>query len=651
MAACLVLGALVYRLLNDRGVWLLFVLGLIIAASAGWGAAQWRSQSRAAPVLPSKSAVYKGEGTVLSVDKERGHRARYLIEPRRLSRLSVMQYPKRIRMSSFAGDAEPGDVVAFTAALQAPPSARFPGAYNFARRAWFEQIGGTGFSYGHLKPLPAPAVAPEWSRLKLTQLRRALTLRIRGGLDGQKGAIAAALVTGDRSTISDETAESLRIAGLAHMLAISGLHMGLVAGLVFAGGAVVLASIPAIGRRFDARKPAALLGLAAAIAYLLLSGGSAATQRAFVMVVVVFIAILFNRRALSVRTISLAAFVVVVLAPENVISPGFQMSFSAALALIAFYEWAGARVRPLPFVNGITIANLLSRAFMILLALALTSLIAGFATGPAAAFYFNRSASYGLVANLAAMPVFTFIVMPSLLIGTVLESVGGGGPFFTIAGWGLAVILQVAQGVSQFPKAVFYLPSISPVIYALFIVGLLLLCLLRDKRRIAGAALIAVGILFWSTVKVPDGLLVPAGGVLALDVNGDKMLLGYGVFSRFELDQFTAASGLAPDHGVELKKAKALLPCDHRGCLAKLADGRRVAMVLSAEQLAEDCRFADIVVLTHKVSTRNHANCPNGKILNNHADEAGALLYFANKTQIKNLPKPTRPWSNSKGGN
>ena len=639
--------ALIYlrRFTSSRFVWLGFVLALIAAFMAGWGAAQWRGHIRTAPVLNEQSTVYRGQGRVLTIDKERGHRARYLIAPQALGHLPTRQIPKYIRISSFRQDAEPGDQVQFTAALQAPAAASFPGGYNFARDAWFRQIGGTGFSYGHLHLMPASEPAST-APLHLSKIRRAMALRIRESLGGQKGAVAAALVTGDRSAISEETAYDLREAGLAHMLAISGLHMGLVAGLVFGGGAMALAAIPAIGRRYDARKPAALLGLAVAIVYLLLSGASAPTQRAFVMTAVVLAAVLFDRRALSLRTISLAALIVVALSPENVISPGFQMSFAAALALIAFYEWVGARGRVLPKGTGFTPWQLALHLLGLLAALALTSLIAGLATGPFAAFYFHRTAVYGLIANIAAMPIFTFIVMPSLLAGALLNPIGAGAPFFVLAGWGLDVIMGIAHAVAHYPGALARINAAPALVLGLIAIGLLLVCLMRERRRLWGLALILSGLGLWTQASVPDGVITSTGGALKVQIQGQESVIGFGDISQFELEQFATALAIAPERAMHLKKAKKQLPCDVSGCSAWLEDGRRIVFNRQLDHLGEDCRIADLVITALQPGARNQANCPDEKlIIASRRDGGSALIYLGKRPKLRPIQPRQRKWN------
>jgi competence protein ComEC len=644
--ACLLLGIFAKTVLKLQSVWPIFVLALIGAFWTGWGSAQWRTHYRAAPKLTDYSKVYKGQGLVLAVDKERGKRARYLIEPSRLGRLDDAQMPKRIRVSSFIKDAEPGDRVGFTAALQAPSAAYFPGAYNFQRAAWFARIGGTGFSYGHIRPLASDAKGNTHFTLGLAKIRRAIALRIRNDLTGQKGAVAAALVTGDRSTITPQTAENLRIAGLAHMLAISGLHMGLVAGLVFGAGSMMLAAVPAIGRRYDARKPAALLGLMVASGYLLLSGSSAPTERAFVMTAVVLSAVLFDRRALSLRTISLAALIVAALSPESVISPGFQMSFAAALSLIAFYEWLGNRRHILPKATRLTPGMIGLRIGAILGALALTSLIAGLATGPFAAFYFHRTALYGLAANIAAMPVFTFIVMPSLLAGTLLDSVGAGAPFFALAGWGLDIILSIAGFVSQLNGAMARVPAGNVEALALIAVGIVLLCLMRQTRRLWGVMAIIAGLLVWSGYRQPDGVLTRTSGLLRNAINGKEIIIGYGDITRFDLQQFAQAAALDDESTLNIKKARKVIPCDVSGCVLTLPDGRRLAINRKLDHLSEDCQLADLVITTTRPARRNAANCPSAKLIETPKTQGGAaLLYLNNPVTVKPLPIRNRLWS------
>ncbi len=647
---CVVPGVLQLRFAGLCSVWLVFVLGLTIFFAAGWGAAQWRGYTRSAPTLTQQTKVYKGQGQVLAVDKERGHRARYLLAPQTLGRLTPEQMPKRIRVSGFSGDAEPGDQVRFTAALQAPSTPRFPGGYNFALAAWFKQIGGTGFSYGHIHTEDIEELqVGKKAGLKLAQTRRAMALRIRHDLAGQKGAVAAALVTGDRSAIAEQTAEDLRAAGLAHMLAISGLHMGLVAGLVFAASGMILAAVPAIGRQYDARKPAAIMGLIVAVGYLLLSGGSAPTQRAFVMTAVVFIAVLFNRRALSIRTISLSAFVVVALAPENVISPGFQMSFAAALSLIAFYEWARGRFQLLPVFSGSWPITMLLRTLSVLAALALTSFIAGMATGPFAAFYFHRTAVYGLLANIAAMPIFTFIVMPSLLAGTLFDIIGAGAPFYYIAGWGLDVIIDIAHSVALLPGALIRVTAAPPMVLALIAVGILSVCLMRGFRRAWALLPIILGITIWMNIPQIDGVITKDGGALRVFVEGKEKLLGFGAFSRFELEQFASVLAIDPVDAVRMKKAAKLLSCDVSGCTARLNDGRLVVINSKLARLTEDCYFADLVFTEYIPTNRNALNCASGKLVSSAIGEGqAALLYLNGQTEMRTRPARARLWSQAR---
>ena len=622
-----------------------FALALLLAFAGGWGVAQWQARLHAAPVLDEQSRVYKGEGVVLAVDKERARRARYVVAPVRLGRLDKTRLPERIRLSAYPGDAAPGQSVRFTAALQAPSPAGFAGGYDFARAAWFARLGGTGYAYGHLHPVAGKHGDAISTGFRLAHMRRSLAHRIETRVGGQKGAVAAALVTGDRSAIAGETAEDLRAAGLAHMLAISGLHMGLVAGLVFAASAMILAAIPGFGSRYDSRKPAAVLGLLVASGYLLLSGASAPTQRAFVMIAIAFMAVLFNRRALSLRTVSLAALAVALMAPQHVVSPGFQMSFAAALALIAFYEWAGSRGRLMPALDFNSPLAVLASTSAVLRTLALTSLIAGLATAPFAAFYFHRTAVYGLAANVAAMPVFTFIVMPSLLAGTLLDGLGAGAPFYALAGWGLDIIMAIAHAIAHMPGAVVRSAAAPAQALAIIAAGLLLLSLLRQGWRLAGLPLLAIGAGVWAWSAHPDGILRHDGGALRIMVAGKARVIGFGAMPRYQLEQFAQTLGLPPEIVITPRKAPALVPCDQSGCTVRLADGRLAVLNRQIGTLAEDCRLADLVLTLQSPAPRNRVNCAPAQLISPPArSRRPALLYLNGCTLVQVQTPRTRPW-------
>ncbi|MFW6299818.1 MAG: ComEC/Rec2 family competence protein, partial [Oceanicaulis sp.] len=413
-----------------------------------------------------------------------------------------------------------------------------------------------------------------------------LAERIREKAGPRTGGVAAALLTGDRSGVSEADAEALRISGLGHILAISGLHMALFAGGVYVALRFVFACIEPWARAHDPRKPAALIAILAAAAYLILSGGAVSTQRAFVMAAVVLTGVLLDRRAFSLRSLAIAATVVIALAPESVTEAGFQMSFSAVAALIAVYEvWA--RIRP----ERLTRANFLERMSDSLAGLTTTSVVAGAATGAFAAFHFQRMAAYGLLANLAAMPVFTFWVMPAGVVALALAPLGLDGPALMVMDAGLRIVLAIAHWTANLDGAAVATQAAPGGVIALYAAGFAFATMGLGLLRLSGmlVALAAMGL--W-LLQTPPTMMISDGGVVVarFDESGDWQATSLRA-SRFDTRVFLQRAGAG-----EVRPARAPLRCDGLGCIGETTDGLVLAVTDTPESLAEDCLRADLVI-------------------------------------------------------
>lgn len=461
-----VLAALVLLAGLFRNVWpLRLVLLALIALALGFVVAQWRTHDVAATVLERTMSFVTIEGRVEAVEpSERGPRV--ILEVLSISRLEPAQTPPRIRMRLHADDAglQPGDTIRVRARLAPPPSASYPGGYDFSRQAWFSGLGAVGFAFGPAERLERAAPGG-WENRIMTIVAAAraniadrLSLRIEG---------PAALATGLRGDIPEEVRQNMRDSGLAHLLAISGLHIGLVAGFVFTllrGG---LALWPGLALRWPLKKIAAVAALLAAMVYMLLAGATVPTQRAFIMTAVVLVAMLLNRRGISLRLVALAATMVLLVCPESLLSVSFQMSFAATIALVAAYEAFWGRIR---VASGES--RLIRRIAIYFLAVAFTTLIASLATAPFAIYHFNRLALLGIAANLVAVPVAALWVMPLEVLALVLMPSGLEGLVTPLLGWGVEVILAVAASVFAWPLAAVTLPAPgTPVLIALVWVG------------------------------------------------------------------------------------------------------------------------------------------------------------------------------------
>ncbi|SEA46586.1 ComEC/Rec2 family competence protein [Rubrimonas cliftonensis] len=499
---------------------------------AGFGWAGLRAHAVAAPVL---FAEHEGlvEGRVEALSQSAAGRPRITFGDLRIWGLAPAETPARVRvtlLSETAADGvSPGDRVSVLALLRPPGGPVEPGAFDFARAAWFERLGGVGVARGRLARLPDAPAAGQLAALgeALSQARARLGDGLRARLPGEAGAFAAAIVTGDRAGLPVDALEALRDSGLAHLLAISGLHMAIVCGLVFGGVRLALAASGAaagpLAARVAARDVAAVAALAAALCYLLASGASVATQRAFVMAAVALSAVLAGRSAVTLRGLALAAWVVLLLAPETVLSVGFQMSFAATVALVAAYEAARERLttrrrRGAAVVVGRYVVGLVA-----------TSLIAGLATAPFAAFHFNRAATYGLLANLGGVPLMGLLVAPSLAAAALLAPLGWEEPALTAAGAGIEGILAVARWTASLEGAVRAVPAAPPSALWLTTAGGLWLCLWRSRLRLAGLPVLALAGAVWAApAPRPPLIIAEDGSVAAMTAAGRAVQQGRG---------------------------------------------------------------------------------------------------------------------------
>ncbi|MHC2737622.1 ComEC/Rec2-related protein [Bradyrhizobium liaoningense] len=375
----------------------------------------------------------------------------------------------RVRLSVRKGTApEVGSFVQLKARLLPPISPVRPGSYDFSRDMFFQGIGASGFVMGAITAAPPPDAVG--SRLRyaafMQGLRDAIDARIRATLEGDNRAIATALLTGRRDAITAPVNDAMFVSGLGHVLSISGYHMAVVAGVVFFAVRALLALIPGLAAGFAIKKWSAAAALVAAAFYLLLSGAEVATQRSFFMTAVVLIAVMVDRRAITFRTLAVAALIVLAVAPEALVHPSFQMSFAATLGLVALVQIGMPNLLASPDHSATARIALWGGREIAMLFLA--SLIAGLATTPYAAFHFHRVTPYGVLANLGAMPVVSALVMPAGLLGLLAAPFGLDGAFWWLMGIGIEWMVAVSRWVAALPGAVGRIPAfgIAPLIAA-----------------------------------------------------------------------------------------------------------------------------------------------------------------------------------------
>ncbi len=421
-------------------------LALIAALALGFAAAKAREEMVGAPVLNQTLTLHLTARLLSADPAARG--VRLVVGDLRSGGFSnTVPGAARILVSTRdAKNFRAGDGVSLTARLMPPPGPSEPGDSDFGRDAFFQGIGAVGFSYGAPIPAPLSSVPGPFQQLAaaIENLRQTMTTHIRTALPGSEGAIASALITGERGGIDEEDQAALRDAGLAHVLAIAGLHMALVGMGLFWLVRAVLAAFPTIALNYPIKKWTAGAALLGAGFYLIISGASASATRAFVMLAMMLIAILLDRPGLSMRNLALAAAILLLAWPESIISPGFQMSFAAVAGLIAVAEWEQARQRHAP--HGLI--------YRYLRGIGLTSLVGSLATMPFALFTFGRAGYYAVLGNLLAMPVMGFWVMPAAALSVAAMPFGWEAAPLHLLGWGIDVMLAMGRFVSGLPEAV-----------------------------------------------------------------------------------------------------------------------------------------------------------------------------------------------------
>jgi competence protein ComEC len=483
----------------------------------------------------------------------------------------------------------PGAIIKLQTRLMPPNEATVPGAYDFRQVAWFDGLGATGRGN-------APVKVIEPGR-ESNGLRAALAAHIQSKVEGSAGGIAAALAAGDEGAISLEDADAMRRSGLAHLLSVSGLHITAVVVATIWAITRLLALWPWLALRVRIPVVAAGAGAVAAIGYTLLTGSQVPTARSCIAALLVLAALAMGREAITLRLVAAGAFIVLLIWPEALAGPSFQLSFAAVGSLIAFHEQP--RIKQLFEKRDEAWWRRVAREVGSLL---LTGLVIEAALAPIALYHFHKEGMYGVVANIVAIPLTTFVIMPAEALALAGDAIGLGAPFWWVATHALNLLLWIARTAANAPGSVAMLPGMPAGAFGLMILGLLWLMLWRSRMRLAGLAPMAMGAAWALAIPAPDLLIsgdgqhlavrTPDGGVAILrDKAGD--------YTRDTMSQNAGVDGEAV-----LLSDQSFAKCTPDACLALVQSGGRIFRVLAtrslyqlpSDQLIAACRAADIVV-------------------------------------------------------
>ncbi|MFN3475273.1 MAG: ComEC/Rec2 family competence protein [Blastomonas sp.] len=573
----------------ELGARCLFIGSLMLAAGTAHMA--WRAERVAADPLP---VPWFGTLTGRVIERE--------MQPARGQVRLVVQtapalgLPGRVRVNlDLALDnpgARPGAIIAARARLMPPAQASLPGGYSFAQRAWFDRLGATGSLLD-----PPRIVKPAAPGKGLDTLRARLSAHVQAQVGGAAGGIAATLATGDRGAISEEDAEAMRRSGLAHLLSISGLHVTALIGAVWLITLKLLALSPPLARAVRLPLVAAGAGALAGIGYTLLTGAEVPTIRSCAAALLVLAALALGRDPVSPRLIAAGAMLVLLFWPETLMGPSFQLSFAAVTAIVALHDhpkMRGWAAMDLSFPG--RVARFLAMLF-------LTGLLIEFTLMPIALYHFNKAGLYGALANMAAIPLTTFVIMPLEALALLLDVAGLGAPVWWLCGAALDALLSLAHVVSGAPGAVTLFPKTAPGVFALFVIGGLWVFLWRSRARWLGLVPVALGCVLVALQPVPDLLITGDGQHMAVARQKGQMVVlraRTGEFALQTLSESAAFEG-QPVAMEDWSEAS----CSAEFCSFVVKGASRPFTVLVGRNrervperaLAAGCRRADIVIV------------------------------------------------------
>jgi len=622
---------------------------------AGFANGQIRSQSLETRFLQIPLERTRLSGQTVSVEKlQKG--ARITLDHVNVQGMHPSKAPNRVRIKiqNLPPRLKTGDWVSMTARLNPPSPPVMPGAFDFQFNAFFKNIGAYGFAFGSIRIEPASRQTLVTSLFtgQLENIRQSISSSIDRTLKGPTAAIAKALITGNRGFIDKTVAENMRNSGLAHLLAISGLHMGLIAGFLYFISRAFLSLIPRVALYYPIKKWAAAIALPGALIYALISGGAVPTIRSFIMTALVLVAVLLDRRGISLRSVAWAALIILIFRPESLLGPSFQMSFAAVTVLISGYGYLKSRSRPRPEqAQSLMISSMiyLGRYFG---AVILTSFLAGVATAPFAIYHFNQLPSYSLMANMIAVPLTAIWVMPWGLVAVTMIPFGLEGFALSMMGWGIDGILQVSDTVSSWPGAVTRFQVLPPLGLAAIVTGSLIWILWHSKWRYLGTTGIIAGIIIASVYEPPDIIVHQNAKLTAVRTDDGQIMLSRGRGTAFIPRQWLKRAALTTDKekwpqpgGISQDNQ---FRCDAYGCLLKRRQ-RRVSIIDNPSAFYDDCKMADVVIILKKTVSR----CPDARTTTINGDDlkqkgSHALWLRPNGIIIKtvNESRGQRPWVN-----
>lgn len=486
---------------------------------------------------------------------------------------------RRARIVTKGAMLAPGDIIRAPVRFYPVPGPVLPNGFDTQFHAYFDGIGAYGNATRAVEIItPGSGTAPE--RI-VDAARRGIAARIDQTLSQPSAGVARALINGDQSAVTDQVRETMSVAGLAHVLSVSGLHLTIVAALVLFTLRGGLALLPGMGQRIAVKRLAAIGAIIAALGYYGISGGNVAALRSTIMIVLVLGAVVFGRRALTMRNVAIAALVVIITDPSSVFRASFQLSFAAVIALVGVWEL----VRPPEGKD----QSLIIRFANYLGGIVATSVVAGLATVLFSVYHFQQTSPLGVLGNLFSLPLVGFVMMPAALVATVLMPFGLESLPLVVLGWSIDRMLDLATITASWSSALNASPLLTPLALGIGLVAFAWFAFLPTWHRLIGPALMVPAVLFFALDQPPDVLIADTTQAVAIRGASDlELVTGKGT---------SFAVGVWRDtYNAKIEGPSALIKCDSVGCFGSSPRGFRLAIVKDPVAFYEDCPIADLVI-------------------------------------------------------
>lgn len=479
--------------------------------------------------IPDNRFYFKGK--IEKIDTNYQGRKRFILTDVKDFDGNLYKGKYRITQRSSKEDANIGECVEMVGKIMPLSKEVMVGGYQFDRKGFFEGLKGSGFAESRWFKIECENKQTFDFNAVIENLRKDIARRIKSVLPKDEASIASAIIAGELGQIDEKQYENYRNSGLAHFLSISGLHMSMLAGLMFFLIRFILAFVPAVSLRVDTKKISAVFAIVLSFIYLLISGQAIPAQRAFIMTFVVLLGILLNRRAISMQTICLAGFIVLLLSPQVLVSASFQMSFAAVMGLVAFYEKTSKAITKFLNIGGLH--KWIRIVVLYILGVVVSDFIASLMTLPFAIYHFNMVAVYTTLGNFLAGPIIGLVIMPMVLMSLLLLPFGCDEIFLKALGYGINIVNQITEYVSSLPNSALHVSSMPHWGLVMIVLGGLWLMLWQAKWKYFGIIGVLLGFLSIAVVKTPDILIGPEAKAVAFKNTAGELEIASSRSGRF----------------------------------------------------------------------------------------------------------------------